>query len=41
MSSSDELVAIFEAALDRVHAGRAVERTLAALEARAWTVVAA
>ena len=41
MSSSDELVAIFEAALDRVHAGRAVERTLAALEPRAWTVVAA
>ncbi len=41
MSSSDELVAIFEAALDRVHAGRAVERALAALEVRTWTVVAA
>ncbi len=40
MSASDELVAIFEAALDRVHAGRAVEKTLAALEPRTWTVVA-
>ena len=40
MSASDELVAIFEAALDRVHAGRAVETALAALEARSWTVVA-
>lgn len=41
MSSSDELVALFEAALRRVHAGAAVERALAEFALRDYTVIAA
>jgi glycerate-2-kinase len=42
VSPSDELVAIFEAALRRVHAGRAVEGALETLDpSRAWTAIAA
>lgn len=40
MSPRDELVAIFRAALDAAHAGRAVERALASLEPREWHVIA-